>query len=1239
MTTSKENIKTALQHFADGNLDDNARNLLTVLGYHSERRIDLEPNTADGFINHFDSHNTLNRERGLLNEWESIDLLFQLTEEEIVQSAQTTLGFERNAFDQNRYESYLFFALKLQNRGYTRTQLSDIVREINRLLMIPAMVLFQYGETLTLAVIDRRLHKRNVSKDVLEKVTLIKDIDFAKPHRAHINILFDLSISELHRTRQFSNFEELHEAWKITLDTEALNREFYLKLFNWFKLAVCESRFPENEKRNLKTEQHVIRLITRLLFVWFIKEKGLVAEELFDEREVTLLLKDYNRDNGDSYYRAVLQNLFFATLNTEIDERRFSKGKPDHRNFSVYRYKDQMNDPDSLEALFGKTPFINGGLFDCLDDFKGMRAGGSRIDCFSDEHFRKLSLPNRLFFGDDGLISLLTHYKFTVEESTPIEQEVALDPELLGKVFENLLAAYNPETGETKRKQTGSYYTPRPIVDYMVEEALIATLGEQVSPTDDDVKLWNERLHYLLDYAQVCDDASEWFDDDEINGLVRAISNLKILDPAVGSGAFPMGVLHKLTLALRRLDPDNTLWEQLQRDRAGRRAQAAFKISNQQARDDELKEISDTFERYRDSDFGRKLYLIQNSIFGVDIQPEACQIAKLRFFVSLAIEQVVDETVANFGIKPLPNLETRFVAANTLIGLQLAETRLLLQEDAVRQLIKEIEGIREKYYLTNNRRQKLHLEELEDESRERLQEELDSRRASWMERQKREIDRKVAQLPKTEHRQQLLKEERKKYKARKNQFDSSFQDASKIASWKPYDQNKEADWFDPEWMFGIAEGFDVVIGNPPYVRQEKIKDLKPTLKTQYDCYTGTADLYVYFYERGFQLLPDNGVLTYISSNKYFRAAYGKKLRDFLACKSTVSQLIDFGDAPVFTSIAYPSIITASKPHAQGNHLRALNWEPGSSIDEFGTVFRTRGFTMPQNALTADGWRLTTPIMLDLLKKLRNTGKPLGEYVKGRFYRGVLTGLNEAFVVDLATRNQLIADHPSSAEVLKPLLRGRDVKRWGVNFAEQYLIKIESSENRTHPWSEESAVEAEAIFADTYPAIHARLQTFRDRLIERYDQGKYFWELRACAYWKEFEKTKIVYPDIAQGAEFAFDDDCYFLGNTLYLLPTKEMWLLGLLNSKTVFWFYTKTSTQIRGGFVRFIAQYVSQIPIPSIKPAQKASITNIVNQILAAKRADPDADVSELENEIDQIVYSLYDLSDEEIAVVEKNTV
>ena len=1038
------------------------------------------------------------------------------------------------------------------------------------------MVVFQHGRLLTFAVIDRRLHKRDESRDVLEKVTLIKDINLDKPHRAHVDILFDLS----HRQRQFSSFNALHEAWKDALDTEALNRDFYKELFKWFEWAVSEAKFPQKEQKTLSPQEHVIRLITRLLFVWFLKEKGLVAEELFEETGVRDLLKDYDRKDGDSYYRAVLQNLFFATLNTEIEKREFSTEKnATHRDFSRYRFKKQINDPDKLLELFAQTPFINGGLFDCLDSEEATGYGGYRIDCFSDEHYVKLSLPNRLFFDkDDGLFPLLKHYKFTVEENTPIEQEVALDPELLGKVFENLLAAYNPETGATARKQTGSYYTPRPIVDYMVEEALVATLAGQVRPTDGNAKFREERLHYLLDYARASDDADQWFDDGEADRIVRAISELKILDPAVGSGAFPMGVLHKLTLALRRLDPDNSRWERLQKERAAKRAEVAFDTKDDMTRREELVEIDETFKRYRDSDFGRKLYLIQNSIFGVDIQSIACQIAKLRFFISLAIEQLPDKGAENFGIKPLPNLETRFIAANTLIGLtRVRDLTSVNAQDIERQL----RDNRERYFHATTRRQKLNCKRRDKILRGKLAEEL-------------------------------------------TDIGMPADEAEKIAYWDPYDQNASTDFFDTEWMFGIADGFDVVIGNPPYVRQEKIKSLKPMLKNQYDCYTGTADLYVYFYERGFQLLRDNGILTYISSNKYFRSAYGKKLRDFLTRQSTVSQLIDFGDAPVFTSIAYPSIIAACKTLTEGNQLRALNWETDSSIEEFATIFRTEGFAMPQDALTTDGWRLTSPVVLNLLDKLRNAGKPLGEYVQGQFFRGVTTGLNKAFVIDQLTRNQLISEDPKSAEIIKPWLRGKDVKRWKVSWVRLYVI-----------------FPRRGIRIQDYPAVKAYLTQFKKLLTPGATDGRkagnYQWyEIQdSTAYYSEFERPKIVYPDIAVSPQFAYDETGAYGGNTVYIVPTKETWLVGLLNSKLVFWFYTKTSTQIRGGFVRFIAQYVSQIPIPNIDPSQKALLENLVDKILSARRSTTDADVTALENEIDRVVYSLYDLTREEIAIVE----
>ena len=1135
----------------------------------------LEPNTAAEFILNFDPSNTMNAERALLDEWESIDLLFQLTGDEISLSDQATLGFEGGGIDNSIYQSYLYFALKLRGSSYTRTQLSQITREINKLTPMPAMVVFQHGRLLTFAVIDRRLHKRDESRDVLEKVTLIKDINLGKPHRAHIDILFDLS----HRQRQFSSFNVLHEAWKDALDTEALNRDFYKELFKWFEWAVSEAKFPRKEQKTLSPQEHVIRLITRLLFVWFLKEKGLVAEELFEETGVRDLLKDYDRKDGDSYYRAVLQNLFFATLNTEIEKREFSTEKnATHRDFSRYRFKKQINDPAKLLELFAQTPFINGGLFDCLDSEEATDDGGFRIDCFSDKHYKKLSLPNRLFFDkDDGLLPLLKHYKFTVEENTPIEQEVALDPELLGKVFENLLAAYNPETGESARKQTGSYYTPRPIVDYMVEEALVATLAGQVRPTNGDAKFWEERLHYLLDYAKASDDADQWFRDGEADRIVRAISELKILDPAVGSGAFPMGVLHKLTLALRRLDPDNSRWERLQKERAAKRAEVAFDTKDDRTRREELVEIDETFKRYRDSDFGRKLYLIQNSIFGVDIQSIACQIAKLRFFISLAIEQMPDKGAENFGIKPLPNLETRFIAANTLIGL--THVRDLTSVNA-QDIERQLRDNRERYFHATTRRQKLNCKRRDKVLRGKLAEELTG-----------------VGMPADE--------------------------AEKIAYWDPYDQNASTDFFDTEWMFGIADGFDVVIGNPPYISHDKIaKGFKAKIKDYYQSYQPFADVYCYFIEKAINLQNEEGVLSLITSNSYLRAEYGAPIRRLLQSKNTLRRLLSVEDSQVFESaIVNVAILMSRKLTNLTDDICVIVNSPYSG-DSFADFIQRNGFNYPQAYFDAKSWNLVEPRCVELQRKLESSGKTLGQ-LKTKIRLGIATGSNEAFLIDEAKKHNLCEKNPANAEIIKPILRGRDISRYGYTLARQYILLAKNGVN----------VEQD------YPEIYEHLDSFGDRFKNRGAQGQHWTNLRACSFYDDFKKEKIVWIELTDLGRFALcDEEVYLLNSAYFLLPPRNVeskFLLGILNSSTIR-FYLGLIAETSGmGTSRWINNYVKDFPIPVVSREKQTGVINLVNQVPDTKHTDPDADITALENEIDRVVYSLYNLTREEIAIVE----
>ena len=1022
--------------------------------------------------------------------------------------------------------------------------------------------------------------------------------------------------------KQQKNFDGLLEAWLARLDTEELNKKFYRELFNWFEWAVAEGKFPTDKNRTVDPEEHVIRLITRLLFVWFIKEKGLVADELFNEAQISPLLKGYDRDIGDSYYRAVLQNLFFATLNTEIEKRGFSKGgNPRHRNFSLYRYKDQIRNPDKLLELFEKTPFINGGLFDCLDSFKATRDGGYRIDCFSDVHYNKLSIPNRLFFDKDrGLIPLLEHYKFTVEENTPIEQDVALDPELLGKVFENLLAAYNPETGETVRKQTGSYYTPRAIVDYMVEEALVATLAGQVLPTDGDAKFWDERLRYLLDYAQVFDDADQWFDDREAAEIVRTISELKILDPAVGSGAFPMGVLHKLTLALRRLDPNNTYWEQLQRDRAGKRAQAAFEISNQQERDIELAEISDTFERYRDSDFGRKLYLIQNSIFGVDIQSIACQIAKLRFFISLTIEQEPDRAIDNFGIKPLPNLETRFVAANTLIGLQLSEAISLLEDDAVQRLKKEIEAVREKHFLANNRSQKLRLEAQEEELHKRLEEELESQREKWVESQQREIERKIAQLPNPKHREQLREEEQKRYKWRKKKFDSDFEDARKIISWKPYDQNASADWFAPEWMFGVREGFDITIGNPPYVRadsgdehlkmRQKIED-----SNQYETLWEKWDLYIPFIERSYKLLKPGGFTTLIVSDAYCHSKYAQKSRDWFLKNSRILQLDFLGKIKIFDAGVHN--VTYLFQKADGSHQKP---ERRVHDPEVGAV--TLLPTGEQCNLTH---RAFFPEDADLQQFLTPTvALPEICYIS----YGLRPSSNEKTAKGEFTTSDLVSDKKDELHC-KPFVEGKHLDCW---------LPV------TNLWLEYGSDRAPSQFCrPTFPEMYA----VGEKILAQRSPGP---DPKVCYdnHYLIFTPSSvgfILWHSLSGVRNRSIKKQTRYRDETPYRpdLPEREeleetsnrfavKFLLGVMNSTAARDFLRAN----RRSNIHLYPDDWKKLPIPDVSSEQQTPIIELVDKILDAKHTDPDANVSKLEKQIDQIVYFLYGLDADETDIVEE---
>lgn len=1193
-------IKDALAAMGEGeglgSFPEKATTLLATLGYRSQRIVPGQTGHVKDFIQMFPlTIPGTKEEESFKREVRSAHILFQFSEEEIGEYEGE--GFDPADWDPDNIKSFLFVAVELGQDTYTRGRYAAFARQMNKRLGAPAIVLFVTASVpcaITLAFIHRRANRRDPSRDVLGRVSLIREINTTNPHRAHLHILAKLSLNQrlvwMDKNNKPHNFDGLLESCLDALDTRELNKEFYKGLYEWFDRALKIAKFPTNQAKMIPDEEHVIRLITRLLFVWFIKEKNLVAEDLFIESQVAQLLKDYHRDRGDSYYRAVLQNLFFATLNTEIGQRSFSRGdNRNHRDFSRYRYRNEMGDPDSLLKLFAKTPFINGGLFDCLDSFAATGDGGYRIDCFSDNlnHRSLLSFPNRLFFNEDpkepGIINLFNRYKFTVEENTPTEAEVALDPELLGKIFENLLAAIIPETKQTARKKTGSYYTPRPVVDYMVEEALVRSLAIETTPEDGNSSSWVKRLHYLLDYEDALSDGQELFSQAEGEAIIEAVAKLKILDPAVGSGAFPMAILHKLTLVLRRLDPGNSIWEKLQKQAARERASKAFDTDDQTIRDAELEEISATFERYRNSDFGRKLYLIQNSIYCVDIQPIATQIAKLRFFISLTIEQQTNYKASkNYGIKPLPNLETRFVAADTLLGLERPDQLSFGQDGIMGELQGKLNDNRENHFHAGNRQQKLHFRKQDAQLRKDLATALQE-----------------AHFPATA--------------------------AEEIAQWDPYDQNTTARWFDPEYMFGVTGGFDVVIGNPPYSQLQKNNGElgKRYGSSSYITFIRTGDIYQLFYERGCQLLRmQHGILIYITSNSWLKAEYGKKTRRYFAENHRPLMLLELGkdifeEATVDSSVLMLQQGGVSKlfPAVDTDLLETADFPPAAHL--WKTVH-------PEGQAP---WSILSPVERSIMNKMQHRGTPLKDW-QVRINRGITTGYNKAFIIDNATKESLVAKDPKSAEIIKPVLRGRDMQRFHVNSVGCWLIDIHNG-----------YIDVPAIDINNYPAIKSHLDKFYFSLKKRQDQGNTLYNLRSCAYHQEFTKEKLFWMDMTDQGRFAYSDAEIFCNNKGFIMTGGSLkYLCTVLNSTTITWIVRHLAVTTGVGLPQYNKFVVESIPIPKLSLAQEIPFVKLVDRIIEAKAGNPRANTRADEAEIDRLVYALYGLTDGEIRVVEGKT-
>ena len=949
----------------------------------------------------------------------------------------------------------------------------------------------------------------------------------------------------------FSSIDTIKEAFSV----EKVTKEFYSEIANWYFWAVKKSRFPEDAERLEKGRNiAVIRLITRIIFIWFMKVRGLVPDELFKEDKIKEILTDISPDES-TYYNAILQNLFFATLNTRQDERKFRsetrgyKGyNPDYGNHGVYRYHRLFKRPESLEGYFDKIPFLNGGLFECLDFKSRLKEDRVYIDGFTDVAKHQPSVPNLLFFSKErevdlseefgtqnraykvrGLLDLLTSYNFTIDENEPDDQEVALDPELLGRVFENLLASYNPETATTARKATGSYYTPREIVDYMVTQSLIQYFKSHLpSNAELDAKLTELFSTHSLNNP---------FDDSTVKRIIQLIESLRIVDPAVGSGAFPMGILNKLVFILSKLDPQNTLWKQAQIDSLKR------SVTDPIVQKKLIFQVEQQFED-KNADYGRKLYLIEKCIYGVDIQQIAVEIAKLRFFISLLVDEKIDPKKPNHGIEPLPNLDFKLMQGNSLISTfagidfdNLSNLQYSLGSEAGT-FISRFEEMKNQY-----------------------QNEPDKDKKDALRKQIEDLLIKIF-------------EERLKGFDFKRDIKQAEKDLIAYTEGR-----KPKDFF--LWNLYFAEvfqekgGFDVVIANPPYHQLSKDltvkRDYKDYLKERFRTSGGRLNTFIFFLHEGIKLLLNKGNLVYIIPNTFLTQEYYKETRKLLLDKTNISQIVHYPTMQFENAIVENITIQLIK---NGLSEKTSFLIQNSDKISFQAENNLKLKSHPPNY----SFNITENSILEKIEKTKHI--TLNE----------LCEINQAIALK-GDKSISLRDNNSKGKFFK-LLDGRNINRYSIKWGGVYL----------------------------------------DYNLDR---------IHSCKKRDIFETNeKLLFRRVSSTLIFAYDTEKYYALNTIVVANKKHRstdlkFLLGILNSKLINYYYREKYKSTKKVFSEIQARSVGKLPIKINDSSFHVPFITLVDQILAAKKKDPNADTSVLERQIDEMVYELYGLTPDEIAIVE----
>jgi hypothetical protein len=783
---------------------------------------------------------------------------------------------------------------------------------------------------------------------------------------------------------------------------------------------------------------------------------------------------------------------------------------------------------------------------------------------------------------------------------------------MLGKVFEESVIA---------RKEKGAYYTPRNIVSFMCREALKNHLETQCKVQNAKLKI--ESLVELHDANSL--DAPDALE------IYKALYSIKVLDPAVGSGAFVVGMM------LEIVEVYKAIGKKLEHDHP-------YIVQNKLAKPSEI--------------YNLKKQIIQNNLYGVDIEEFAVNIARLRFWLSLAVDFPIDfrtrdEFLENIHrIEPLPNLFYKIRRGDSLLaeyhGVSL-ETHGIVESGEVahqrNQRIKSVIG-------DVTRSKRAFFDESNSAQKKAKQKTIESLLKALV---VKEIEIDIAFLHQESSQHNLFDLTKKEKEERENTLKEILR-LEEVKSELVASESLPAD-FPVIWDVDFGEvlgegGFDVVIANPPYVRQEELKNIKAHLALHYECYTGTADLYTYFYERGIRLLKPGGTLAYISSNKFFRAGYGEKLRKYLSQQTDLQSIIDFGDLPVFEATTYPTVIVSRKKEhplrevASGEKdteepVRARTVASIDELEHFEETFRAGALSLPRGHFTGEPWRIEDRAVMALLAKIRKAGVPMEEFVGGKIYRGITTGYNDAFIIDDETKKRLIKEDKKSAEVIKPFLRGRDIKRYAIEDPNLWLIYV--------PWDFDGT---------KYPAVMKHLTSHKKELSKRPEviDRKFPWYVMSrygSDYVHEFDNSKILLQGLMIEPTFVLDSKGYYLNAPANFIASDDKYLLGLLNS-TLLWFFHKNLTiSVQQGYLRIYVYNLAKLPIAKPTDKQRRVIEERVEKILKAKKSKTHhlsggtkvrllsggqnvaANTTLLEREIDEIVFEIYGLTEEEKRMVE----